>query len=113
YSPGASPLASIRGYLAEGYAAGAWNGLGIDTSAADADHALGYTDTGNAVVVRFTRLGDANLDGLVNFADVLDVVQHYGRTDAGWSDGDFNYDGAVNFRDLLTVVEELRATNGA
>lgn len=50
--------------------------------------------------------GDANLDGLVNFTDLLTLAQHYGiETGAVWTDGDFNYDGAVLFPDLLILAQ--------
>jgi autotransporter-associated beta strand protein len=104
YAPGASALSTIRGYLAGGYANGAWTGGGIGTSAADANHTLGYADSGAAVLVQYARVGDANLDGVVNFSDLLTVAQHYGQTGAGWAQGDFNYDGSVGFDDLLAFA---------
>jgi hypothetical protein len=53
-----------------------------------------------------TLPGDANLDGVVNFADLLAVARHYNATGdaAAWAAGDFTYDGAVNFGDLLIVA---------
>jgi hypothetical protein len=53
------------------------------------------------------RPGDANADGVVNFADLVAVAQNYGASDGQhrWSQGDFNYDGNVNFADLVTVAQ--------
>ena len=34
YDPAASPIDAIRGYLTTGYAGGAWNGVGINSSTA-------------------------------------------------------------------------------
>ena len=98
----------------------------IRSSAADAAHGLGYARAGDVlsaspaggthvflglpvaaddVLVRYTVLGDANLDGRVNFADLLSLAKHYNTAAAQWSAGDFNYDGSVNFNDLLTLAK--------
>jgi len=42
-------------------------------------------------------LAFANLDGKVDFSDLLNAAQNYGRTNAIWDQGDFNYDGTVDF----------------
>jgi hypothetical protein len=122
YSGGPSPAAAIRAYLATGYNAGGWNGAGIDTSTADAHHTLGYADSAdgivqglaaNSVLVKYTIPGDLNLDGTVNFADLLGLAQHYGHTNASWGQGDLNYDGAVNFADLLSLAQNYGQTLGS
>ncbi len=59
------------------------------------------------ILVKYTQIGDANLDGAVDEADLAIVAQHYdpagdstvnGSTD--WSNGDFNYDGVVDDNDV-------------
>ena len=57
------------------------------------------------MVVRPTLPGDANLDGKVNFADLLLLAQHYNAPQPAWTTGDFNYDGSVNFADLLALAQ--------
>lgn len=55
--------------------------------------------------------GDANLDGKVDFSDVLILAQHYGMNSlATWADGDFNNDGSVGFDDLLILAQHYRQT---
>lgn len=50
--------------------------------------------------------GDVNLDGKVDFSDLLTLAQHYGMSpDAVWADGDFNNDGSVGFDDLLALAQ--------
>ena len=48
--------------------------------------------------------GDANLDGKVNFADLVILARNYHMSYATWSDGDFNGDGTVGFDDLVTLA---------
>jgi len=55
-------------------------------------------------LLRYTLAGDANLDGKVDFADLLVVAQRYNGAAAGWIDGDFNFDGKVNLSDLLALA---------
>jgi hypothetical protein len=120
--------------IAGGYAGGMWGGTGLTSSYA-ATHpgtAIGYasawellgisgTQTGTllgetvtptAMLIRLTQAGDANLDGVVNFADLLRLAKNYGQSPAGsaWYGGDFNYDGVVNFGDLLILAKNY---NGA
>jgi hypothetical protein len=117
FTPGNDPAATIRGYLQSGYGADTWTGPGIVSSDA-AVHpglfAVGYadgnTDSGtpaaaNQIYIAETLAGDANLDGVVNFPDLLVVAQDYGKTGEDWAHGDFNYDGIVNFPDLLIVAQ--------
>ena len=118
YAAGADPIAAIRSYLASGYNNGMWNGNGIITSAGDATHALGFGDSAdggvtglpaNTILVRWTRLGDANLDGKVGFPDLIAVARNYGKTGLNWDQGDLNYDGTVGFDDLLAVARNYGA----
>jgi hypothetical protein len=81
-------------------------------------YADGNTDAGtpagaNQIYIKNTLAGDANLDGVVNFADLLVVAQNFNHTldthgnPIDWADGDFNYDGKVNFADLLLVAQNF------
>lgn len=102
----------------------------LRSSAADADHALGYARAADVlpaaadgsytflnlpvaaddVLVRYTLLGDATLDGRVNFDDLLALAKNYNATsNAHWSAGDFNYDNAINFDDLLLLAKHYNA----
>jgi len=53
--------------------------------------------------------GDTNLDGQVNFTDLLTLAQNYGHGGADWAHGDFTYDGLVNFSDLLLLAQNYGA----
>jgi len=56
-------------------------------------------------VVRTTLRADSNLDGVVNFNDLLALAQNYNQTGKFWSQGDYDYNGVVNFNDLLALAQ--------
>jgi hypothetical protein len=52
------------------------------------------------------QAGDVNLDGAVDFSDLLTLAQHYGMTTAvTLAQGDLNGDGAIDFNDLLVLAQ--------
>ena len=116
---GASPLATVKAQVASGYAGGAWTGNGIVSSSANnSTHGVGYAEASavftsfpatflgesvdnSSLLLRYTRYGDANLDGQVNLQDFNRLASAFGTTGTGvWSQGDFNYDGNVNLQDF-------------
>lgn len=48
--------------------------------------------------------GDANLDGKVNFTDLVTLAAHYGQQDVGWVGGNFTGSGTVGFADLVLLA---------
>lgn len=118
-----SPIASIFAAILSGYHDGAWNGMGIISSVA-ATHsafAVGYADgstdggvvvPAGEVLIKYTLLGDANLDGTVNLTDLLSLLNNYGQSGKDWADGDFNYDGTVNLTDLLALLNNYGQSAG-
>ena len=122
---GASPIATYRALLAQGYAGGAWTGSGITSSraAVTPGHALGYADSvvsgpgeGGpypAILVRYTRYGDADLDRVVTLNDFNRLAASFGATAAHWDDGDFNYDASVNLNDFNLLAAHFGQAAGA
>jgi fibronectin-binding autotransporter adhesin len=117
---------TIRGYLVSGYAGGTLTGkTGItsSTAAANPGFAVGYADGADGVVaglssgqleLKYTRYGDANLDGVVSGDDFAILVGNLGKSAAAWDKGDFNYDGVVSGNDFALLVANLgKASNGA
>ena len=54
--------------------------------------------------------GDADLDGLVGFDDLVTLARNYGKNNAMWQDGDFNGDGNVGFDDLVILARNYGKT---
>jgi autotransporter-associated beta strand protein len=125
YGSGADPIAAIRSYLITGYAAGAWSGPGIDssTAAANSHYALGYADGADNVVaglssgvieIKYTLLGDADLNGSITGSDFTILAGNFGKSDKGWDQGDFDYNGVVNGSDFTALVGNLgKSATGA
>lgn len=118
YAGQADPLASIRAYLASAYDNGLWDGSGITSSSAAANptaYGIGYADsadgtgvntTSNTIELKYTLLGDTNLDGTVNLWDLLALTRNFGKA-GGWDAGDCNYDGTTNLADWLTLTRNF------
>lgn len=73
------------------------------------------TSATNTVIVKYTWLGDANLDGVVTGAD-MSMMSPMGTTvtdDNNWAEGDFNYDGVVNADDLSLYMLGAAESAGA
>ncbi|MGA2232727.1 MAG: dockerin type I domain-containing protein, partial [Tepidisphaeraceae bacterium] len=126
FPSGGDPASAIRSYLTSGYDGDTWNGVGIISSNAALNvnlYAVGYVDGSrdagtsvygsNEIEIKNSIAGDSNLDGTVNFADLLVVAQNFNKlldthgNALDWADGDFNYDGTVNFADLLLVAQNF------
>ncbi len=127
---GSSVLNSIRASIATGFAGGAWNGVGINSSAAAASTspktALGYAEAsqilspgggvfsgvavdGTTVLVKYTVAGDANLSGNVNLDDFTALAANFGNAGV-WTTGDFNYNGLVNLDDFTILAASFGQT---
>jgi hypothetical protein len=130
YAGGASPASAIQRYIGNGYNGGAWNGTatasaGVITSAAAASgpagtFGVGYADsadgilsgqTANTVEIRYTVMGDANLDRVVNSNDAVLMTRNYliaGKT--AWDLGNFNYDATINLTDAQILQKNYNQT---
>jgi hypothetical protein len=106
--------------ITTGYNAGAWNGLGINSStaaasaigdgvgiaqASDLFNGGGGTIAGinlgaNDILMRYTLYGDANLDGTVNLIDFNRLASSFGNIGTNWTKGNFNYDNTTNLLDF-------------
>lgn len=125
---GPSPLAQVTGYLAQGYAGGAWNGDGISSSsaAATANRAVGIAeafDVGSpgsfagqsidatSLLLRYTILGDATLNRVVDINDFALLAANY-NLPGYWPKGDFNYDGVTGIGDFAILAANFNLAAG-
>ena len=77
-------------------------------------YGIGYADSadpGNpaglasgTIEIKYTLLGDANLDGAVNGSDFAILATNFNKAVSGWDPGDFNYDGAANGSDFASLA---------
>ncbi len=123
---GPSPIDRLRQYLSNGIAG---SGASIITTAVTPDGhpaALGPVDnqqiqqlawngealsTGSIfsqVIIKFTYLGDVNLDGRVDASDYYSVFGNMSAA-AGWFQGDVDYDGTVTPTDAAIVENNFGA----
>ena len=110
YAVGVDAVAAMSPLVRSGYNNGGWNGPGIVSGTLDSQHGLTVTPvSANVALVQPARYGDANLDGRVNFTDLLKLAQNYGQTNASWTQGDFDYDTSVDFSDLLKLAQNYGA----
>jgi hypothetical protein len=77
------------------YAGGQFRGMGV---------------VGGDVIVMYTYVGDANLDGFISGDDYSAIDFSAGTAGAsGWTNGDFNYDGFISGDDYSAIDFNLIA----
>jgi hypothetical protein len=130
YTNTTTPAAAILAALSSGYNNDAWNGSGAGTSGAITSSAaaggpvgvfgIGYADSADGIVVgqpantveiRYTVMGDANLDRVVNSTDAVLMARNYlGVGKSAWDLGNFNYDTTINLSDATILQKNFNAT---
>ena len=63
--------------------------------------------------IKSTPIGDADLNGVVDFPDFLVLSEHFGAVtgdEPGWGEGDFDGDRTVGFPDFLVLSENFGAS---
>jgi hypothetical protein len=120
---------ALRGLVTSWYAGGARNGSGIGAeSNAYTTLAVFGNDAGGGaayfasydgvtlgasdVIVKYTLIGDVNLDGTVDGKDYRRVMEGAIFGLSGWANGDLNYDGVVDSADLGLINATLAAISG-
>jgi hypothetical protein len=123
--------ATFKGYLAQAYDASGnqdWSKAGLTSSFARGNpvtYSVGYAYggdqsaedagvsthggaplTASQLDVRAVLTGDSNMDGRVDFFDIVQVLGYKYNTGqaASFTDGDLDYNGNVNFFDIVTLL---------
>jgi hypothetical protein len=119
--------AAIGRYLAQGYNFGDWLGtVGITSGnaqanagviglgfASGADYTSYLTDfygvvpAPTATVIKYTYVGDSNLDGVVDINDMLSFLGNYdpsGTVPGSYFQGDTNFDSIIDITDMLNLL---------
>lgn len=122
----------VKRYIQSGFALGSWNGNGLNSSAAIAAAGtqdrtgLGYAKSADvfgtfpatfvgqsvdntAVLVRYTLLGDNNLNGTVEIGDFANLAANF-NLPGDWIKGDYNYDFTVGIGDFALLASNYNQT---
>ncbi len=115
------PISTIYGYLKTGFNNGTWNGTsGIISSTAQTatnglHYGVGWADgadgtknvlglSSGQILLKYTLLGDANLDGTVNGSDFSILAANFGLGVTNWDQGNFLYSSSVNGSDFSALA---------
>jgi len=71
--------------------------------------AIGIAVISDHILIRPTRIGDLNLDGMVTISDFIDLASHFNSTGT-WQEGDLNYDGAVTISDFIDLASNFNTS---
>jgi hypothetical protein len=127
YAAGNSPSATIQQYLTNGYAGGLWNGNGgiVSSSANASTLAVGFSENSqnlpdfggqgadaSSLLLRLTRYGDADVNGMVSSDDFNALASNFGLAGKFWYQGDFNYNGLVNSDDFNLLAGNFGLSAG-
>jgi hypothetical protein len=65
------------------------------------------------VLIRPTRVGDLNLDGMVTISDFIDLASHFNEVgQMTWQEGDVNYDNSVTISDFIDLAANFNTSYG-
>jgi hypothetical protein len=124
-------IAALRAEIANWYDGGLMNGTGLASSSAggSGNNALatlavilnsngeggalystfdGQPALATDALVKYTYIGDTNLDGVVDAQDLANALAGIAGHLTGWQNGDFNYDGVANSTDLSLLLYSLQ-----
>lgn len=89
-------------------------GLTSSIALEDARYGVGYEQiAGGTIRVRHALLGDTNLDGTVDDADLMTLQANLGSTAGVWGQGDFSADGVVSLYDAFLLFKNYEPANVA
>jgi len=103
---GSTEMSQVRQHLLAGR---------ISSGVSDEQHRLGYGAWGaDQVLVRYAWAGDADLNDVVDLADLEALALHWQQPEGQlWAEGDFDYDGTVTMADLRLLAGNWPASQAA
>jgi hypothetical protein len=120
YGVNVDPVSTVRSLLVSGYNGGQWNGPGVISSAGQTltnglKYGVGWADgadgtgavaglSSGQIELKYTLLGDANLDGTVNGSDFSILAANFGLGVTNWDQGNFLYSSSVNGSDFSALA---------
>ncbi|MFT3784866.1 MAG: spherulation-specific family 4 protein [Tepidisphaeraceae bacterium] len=78
----------------------------VVSSGTDASHALAVVSNDSTTRIQLALRGDVDLNGTVNFTDLLAIAAHFGQP-GNWIAGDNTLDGFVRGDDLVGVARNI------
>ena len=121
-------ISQVKSLINSAYDSGAWDGTtGITSSSLASNEAIGYATAGELsvtsfdgvsvgssdIIVKYTYLGDANLDGTVSLTDDAAVWNNFG-SGTDWAHGYFSYGtGVTGLSDNADVWNNFGAGGGS
>jgi len=128
----------ITGLIQSGRNGGGWTGNGIITSmtaanvidplttlaVAEASAALGISEAqtalfdgqtvdATAVLIKYTYIGDMNVDGRINGDDYFSIDAGFSALATGYASGDLDYNGRVDADDYFLIDSALSRSAGS
>jgi len=120
YGSASDPISTLYAYLKSGFNNGSWNGPDIISSTAQSPvnglrYGVGWADgndgthnvtglSSGTIELKYTLLGDANLDGTVNGSDFSILAANFGDGVTNWDQGNFLFTSAVNGSDFSALA---------
>jgi hypothetical protein len=126
-------LAAVSGLIQSGRNGGSWSGKGIVSSAAAAEPskvtglAVALNDRGgevplyamfdglaidtNAILVKYTYNGDADLNGKVDADDYFQIDNGFAKALKGYRNGDLDFNGVVDADDYFLIDNAFAKQN--
>lgn len=106
---------TVQSQLTSGYNNDHWNGTGIISSLAASNSlttAVGYKDDGEQITIKYSWVGDANLDGVVDADDFSLFMVGWLNQKPDWFYGNFNFDPKINGDDSMLLSLGAAISNG-
>lgn len=119
-TPAASVISLFTGGQLQASAASVATYTGLAIVSNDAGGGVPYYNSYNGTsvqagdtIAKFAYLGDTDLNGVVDGADIAQVIEGFSTGQSGWAWGDYDYSGTVTSIEVTKILEAYGALAGA